>query len=146
MKRIRSCGFCIWTPGPPRRFLLMQHADRWDLPKGHVDSGETDMECALRELLEETGIPLEALSVDSDFRFEIEYQVQYRGKSPGWKTLVIFLAELTVDCPIIPTEHSGSQWFDWAPPHQIQDETIDPLLAAIGSHWGSLEPSADENS
>ena len=29
---------------------------RWDLPKGHVDEGETDAECAVREVGEETGV------------------------------------------------------------------------------------------
>ena len=29
---------------------------RWDLPKGHVDSGESDEECAVREIAEETGV------------------------------------------------------------------------------------------
>ena len=29
---------------------------RWDLPKGHVDEGESDAECAVREVAEETGV------------------------------------------------------------------------------------------
>ena len=29
---------------------------RWDLPKGHVDAGESDAECAVREIEEETGV------------------------------------------------------------------------------------------
>ena len=29
---------------------------RWDLPKGHVDLGESDEECAVREIAEETGV------------------------------------------------------------------------------------------
>lgn len=29
---------------------------RWDLPKGHVDPGENDGECAVREVAEETGV------------------------------------------------------------------------------------------
>ena len=29
---------------------------RWDLPKGHVDPGESDAECAVREVEEETGV------------------------------------------------------------------------------------------
>ncbi len=29
-------------------FLLMKHRNRYDLPKGHVDSGETEMQTALR--------------------------------------------------------------------------------------------------
>ncbi len=54
--RPKSCGFLIYRNNPARSFLLMRHTDRWDLPKGHVDPNETNLECALRELKEETGI------------------------------------------------------------------------------------------
>ncbi|MFN9976001.1 MAG: NUDIX domain-containing protein, partial [Phycisphaerae bacterium] len=50
MKQPLSCGFLIVKGDPIDSFLLMRHPKRWDLPKGHVDPGETEMECALREL------------------------------------------------------------------------------------------------
>jgi bis(5'-nucleosidyl)-tetraphosphatase len=127
---VKSCGFLIVRGNPIREFLLMRHADRWDLPKGHVDPGETEMQCALRELREETGIALTDIDVLDGFRFETRYQV--RGKRDGRlydKTLVIFLARLKRDVAIAVTEHPGFQWFPWQPPHKIQAWTIDPLLA-----------------
>jgi 8-oxo-dGTP pyrophosphatase MutT (NUDIX family) len=51
-----SCGFLILRGQPVDSFLLMKHPRRWDLPKGHLDEGETELQCALRELQEETGI------------------------------------------------------------------------------------------
>ncbi|MCR9120491.1 MAG: NUDIX domain-containing protein, partial [bacterium] len=53
---LRSCGVLLFRTAPAESFLLMEHADRLDLPKGHVDADETDLECALREMEEETGI------------------------------------------------------------------------------------------
>ncbi len=129
---IKSCGFLILRGNPPREFLLMRHADRWDLPKGHVDPGETEMQCALRELQEETGIIADDIEQIAGFRFTTQYQV--RTKKDGRlydKTLVVFLARLNRDVKIDPTEHGGYQWFPWNPPHQIQARTIDPLLAAV---------------
>jgi bis(5'-nucleosidyl)-tetraphosphatase len=129
---VKSCGFLIVRGEPIREFLLLQHADRWDLPKGHVDPGETEMECALRELWEETGIAAADIEIFPDFRFTSRYPV--RGKRDGKlhdKTLVIFLARLVRDAAIVPTEHGGYQWFAWQPPHQIQARTIDPLLAEV---------------
>ena len=36
--------------------LMIYRNQRWDLPKGHVDMGESDEECAVREIAEETGV------------------------------------------------------------------------------------------
>jgi mutator protein MutT len=36
--------------------LFMYRRDKWDLPKGKIDAGESPEECAVREVKEETGI------------------------------------------------------------------------------------------
>ena len=122
---------------PPKQFLLMEHADRLDLPKGHVEDGETEIECALRELEEETGITTHDIDLDRSFRFTTQYQV-WKKKSQRFadKTTVIFLGYLKTDVTIRVTEHQGFQWRDWGPPHQIQPETIDPLLIHLHSFLG----------
>ena len=38
------------------RHLLIYRNGRWDLPKGHVEAGETTVCCAEREIAEETGV------------------------------------------------------------------------------------------
>ena len=135
MKLPRSCGFLIVTGDPVSSFLLMEHEDRWDLPKGHVDPGETDLQCALRELIEETGIPEDVLTIDPDFCYESHYQVA--GKRYGLseekveKTLRIFLGCLSEDVEIAVTEHIGFEWFPWEPPHDIQERAINPLLRYV---------------
>ena len=111
-------------------FLLLKHPSRWDLPKGHVDPGETNMECAIRELTEETGIQEQDLLIEPDFKFKQKYMVNSKrtnGK-PRKKTLVIYAAQLIKPVELKLTEHESFQWFDWAPPHAIQEKTIDPLL------------------
>ncbi|MEL7266668.1 MAG: NUDIX domain-containing protein, partial [Planctomycetota bacterium] len=50
----------------PNAFLLMRHAKRWDLPKGHSDPGETLIQTALRETQEETGIALNPDALEPD--------------------------------------------------------------------------------
>lgn len=115
----------------------MQHADRLDLPKGHVDPGESEWECAFRELEEETGITRGDLQVDEGFRFETSYPVRparYQFQ-PCQKTTIIFLARLLRDVPIQASEHLGFQWYPWHPPHRLQPQTIDPLLAAVDAYW-----------
>lgn len=41
------------------RALMIYRNNRWDLPKGHLEPGETIAACALREVAEETGIEAE---------------------------------------------------------------------------------------
>ena len=136
MVEVKSCGFLIFRNAPSPTFLLMKHPKRWDLPKGHVDDGETEMQCALRELEEETGIRKKDIEVDDEFRFVLQYEVKYkRDGTPKQKQLIIFLAELIKDVEIELTEHTGYQWFDWLPPHDIQEKTINPLLRELEDYW-----------
>ena len=41
--------------------LLMRRNGRWDLPKGHIEPGESPEVCAAREIAEETGIRAEVV-------------------------------------------------------------------------------------
>ena len=138
---VRSCGFIIFrtrSDGGKLEFLLMRHKARWDLPKGHVDPGETQMECALRELEEETAIKFDDITIDPEFRFSHQYEVRYSRNDyrPQQKELVIYLAMLDNPVELVITEHLGYEWIEWNPPHQIQDQTIDPVLAQVDEHWG----------
>ena len=139
MRRLKSCGVILFRREPVLSFLLMKHADRWDLPKGHVDAGETDLDCALREMEEETGLSRDRVRLDKSFRFAEIYYPTYK-RYPGEqieKTLVIFLGWLETDQPITLSEHAGCEWLPWNPPHRIQQNTIDPLLAAVEQHFHS---------
>jgi len=133
MEQLKSCGVLVFRGEPIESFLLMKHTRRYDLPKGHVDPGETEIECALRELLEETGIAEADLALDPRFRFTTSYLVRSKRHGGEWceKTLVMFLGRLVRPVEIRPTEHPDFVWTPWSPPHQIQRETIDPLLAAV---------------
>lgn len=147
MKEPRSCGFLIVSGDPVDSFLLMKHEDRWDLPKGHVDPGETDLQCALRELEEETGFVESELQIDPDFRYEHRYLVSggRYGSDPEQtieKSLLILLATIAERRDPVLTEHMGFHWFPWKPPHVIQQRTIDPLLASLESHLQSTSESA----
>ncbi|MDE7304711.1 MAG: NUDIX hydrolase [Alistipes sp.] len=44
---------------PQGRRLMIHRNGRWDLPKGHVEPGESVAACAAREILEETGVEAE---------------------------------------------------------------------------------------
>lgn len=118
---------------PQLSFLLMQKPNRYDLPKGHMEPGETELECAFRELYEETGIEADILHLDETFRFTTTYEARYKrfADEPVNKTVVIFLGWLQQEVVIKLSEHSGYVWVEWNPPHAIQEKTIDPLLEQL---------------
>ncbi len=71
------------------QFLLIQHhAGHWAFPKGHAEDGETDVQAARRELMEETAIRnvilLEDVSLTETYFFR-------RGSETVAKTVCYFL-------------------------------------------------------
>ncbi len=134
---VRAAGIILMTRVEPKSILLLRHHDRWDLPKGHVDGRETDQECALREFEEETGIERTSIRLHDNFRFELNYEPTLRSGKRVQKRLLIYLATIEDRVPIQLTEHNGYEWVEWSPPHQIQELTIDPLLAQLDTHLRS---------
>lgn len=56
---VRAAGGVAWRTSPTGFEVLLVHRpeyDDWTIPKGKVDPGETDEECAVREVEEETGL------------------------------------------------------------------------------------------
>lgn len=136
MRSVTSCGVFVLREAPSRSFLLLKHARRYDLPKGHKDEGESEIDCALRELFEETGIERHEIELDPDFRHEERYLAAYarfKGKEVS-KTLVIFLGRLLKPKEIVLSEHVAYEWVDWAPPHRIQARVVDGLLMRVEHH------------
>ncbi len=96
MRELNSYGVMIVRGDPIESFLLMRHPTRYDVPKGHIDPGETKIECALRELEEETGITSDDIGLDTDFCFSSTYEVQPKkfNFETCQKTTTVFLGRL----------------------------------------------------
>ena len=133
---VRAAGILLMTRKGTTKFLLMRHKSRWDLPKGHSEEGETFLDTALRETEEETGIARSHIMMDDEFRFDLTYPVTYKksGDQIFTKQVRYFLGYVDSPMELKLTEHDSAKWFDWEPPHTIQSQTIDPLLAAIENH------------
>lgn len=105
----KSCGAIVY-----RRFhgnieiLLIRHINsgHWSFPKGHVESGETELETAKREIKEETGIDV---FIDPTFR----ETVSYSPKRDTQKIVVYFIARAK-NYNFIPQKEEVSEirWVD----------------------------------
>ena len=95
-----SCGAIVFTRrnGQLLYVVVQEQGGAYSFPKGHMETGETEMETARREILEETG--LRPGFVDG-FRLQDEYHL---AEKPGiWKRVTYFLAEFR-DEPLTPRE------------------------------------------
>lgn len=137
MREVKSCGIILFRNKEKKQFLLMKHKDRLDLPKGHIKKHETELECALREFTEETGIKSNQISIVQDFFYKENYEASYKkfNNEKVYKSLIIFLAYLEKDSKVVPTEHTGYEWLNWSPPHNLQKNTINPLLKELGVYF-----------
>jgi 8-oxo-dGTP pyrophosphatase MutT (NUDIX family) len=108
---LRAAGVVLYRlEGGRPRFLLLKTAKdgHWSPPKGHLDRGETDLEGARRETLEETG--LADLALDERFREEIHYPVTRRGRRVE-KAVVYYLAAAPAAAePRLSSEHVDLRW------------------------------------
>lgn len=73
-------------------FLVRHQSGHWTLPKGHPEMQEHDLECAKRELFEETGLSVVRLL--SEKQLTERYQFASRGTLID-KTVGYYLAEVT---------------------------------------------------
>ena len=95
-------------------FLILRHpGGHWDFPKGHIEKDETEMQAAIREIMEETGIPPSKLDFKDGFEAENKYSFR-RGRSIVQKTVKFFLAEALTGDVRISYEHTGYAWLPFA--------------------------------
>lgn len=83
----KSCGAVVYRNiGGVIRYLLIKNrrSSNWSFPKGHVEDGETLLQTARREVLEETGIHLD---VFPGFMSKSQYTIQNKIQ----KTVNIFV-------------------------------------------------------
>jgi 8-oxo-dGTP pyrophosphatase MutT (NUDIX family) len=107
-----SAGMIVYYKlnGEPKYLLLHYIAGHWDLAKGKLKAGETNMQAALRELQEETGIS--KIEIKPDFATSIKYIFEdYAGRLIE-KTVHFFVGEVKKKDGVIlsPREHKGFTW------------------------------------
>jgi bis(5'-nucleosidyl)-tetraphosphatase len=121
MVRSKSMGIVVFRrEGKGIRYLLLHHGGPyWNFPKGRPEGNETDLETALRELREETGITdvkiIKGFQHEYDFDFDTEVRDGVREKV--YKHAIFFLGEVTSDDVKISHEHIDYGWFDYDTAH-----------------------------
>ena len=103
----KSCGAIIYRTredGVIEYLVLYQHrSGTWSLPKGHIATGETEQQTALREIWEETGL---TVTLQEGFRRELSYTVSAK----ALKHVVFFLAKAEGELTLGENEISDYIW------------------------------------
>jgi len=106
----RSAGGLV-VDGSRILLISTQTGTRWQLPKGHIEPGETPEQAAVREVREETGVTGRVVAALPG----VEYWFVEKGKRRVHKRVDYFLlAYLSGDAADFDAhEVSGAEWFSW---------------------------------
>jgi len=112
MPQERSAGLVIYRiiENEPFFLLIRYGWGHWGFSKGMIESGESELEAAIREATEETGL--------TKFRFikSFEEKIEYfysREKKTIQKEVVYFLVETQENDVILSFEHSDYEWLSF---------------------------------
>lgn len=126
--KAKSCGIIPFSrEGDQLKFLIIKHqAGHWSFSKGTQEPGETDLETAKREFMEETGIKDVVILPDDNF---IEkYSITKDGVEID-KEVVYFLGEVSAaNVNIQLKEISDHAWLDY---EGVVDKLTYPETARI---------------
>jgi 8-oxo-dGTP pyrophosphatase MutT (NUDIX family) len=106
----RAAGVVLFREEDGRRlFLLLRHEQggHWGFAKGRIERGEGELEAAMREIREETGI------VDVDLVAGVSIESRYpvrRGGRMLRKTVTYFAARVRGDAIQLSHEHTDGRW------------------------------------
>lgn len=120
------------------RFLLVQeskYGQPWYLPAGRVEAGESFPEAAVRETLEEGGIPVRVIGI---------IRIEHSPTPAGARLRVIYLAEPTDDTPpkTEPDDESlGATWvtLEDLPNYPLRGEDVEELCSYV-ANGGAIYP------
>ena len=102
----KSCGILPYRIHQGQREYLIvfeEFSQCWSLPKGHMEAGETEVQAALRELYEETGLTGQP---DVTKRAVLEYPLRPIGR----KQVILFPALVTGTPKVRPREIQNYRW------------------------------------
>ena len=106
-------SFTIIVNSDQGKLLLVKRRDVpvWDLPGGRLEKGESDLECAIREAKEETGLEIEIIRKIGCYYRPLYQDIQhiFVGRSVGGQQ--ILNGPETTSLSGLPSTNCPCSWF-----------------------------------
>jgi 8-oxo-dGTP pyrophosphatase MutT (NUDIX family) len=122
----------------PRGIVLLRHRRLgiWVQPGGHVDPGETPWDGALREAVEETGLPGLRLLGDTPELAHVDVHDGGRGHTHLDLRYLMTADDVDPDPPAEESQEVG--WFTWDDAPAVAEPAMAPLLAVLAARFREL--------
>ncbi|WP_373516403.1 NUDIX hydrolase [Pricia sp.] len=101
---------------PEGKVLFIYRKDKWDLPKGRLDKGESIEDCAIREVMEETGVS--GLRIENFLR--TTYHIYKNDGTQTLKEVHWYAMKTEYDGKLKPEKKEGIVKVKWKGPKKIQ--------------------------
>jgi len=106
-----------WVWNEKNELLMIFRNNYWDIPKGHLDQGESIQECALREVMEETGVT--QLFIEKEIGLS-RHIYDYKGIAV-LKTTHWFQMQGKSNDILTPQKEEGIEKVEWVDQSRIDD-------------------------
>lgn len=109
------------------RRLGAHGAGTWALPGGHLEFGESIEACATREVMEETGLVIEAMT-PGPYTSNV-----FPGEDKHYVTVFVVAAAPTGEARVLePTKCDAWQWYAWS---RLPQPLFAPLASLVDSGY-----------
>lgn len=117
------------------RRLLIRRNGRWDLPKGHLEAGETLEQCAAREVCEETGVGARTERLLCDTYHAYNLYGKWELKRTWW-----YLLRTDASAVPAPQREEGITEAVWVPAGEFDARiaTAYPTIRRVGAALAEL--------
>lgn len=105
--------------------LLIFRKGHWDMAKGHLETGESLEQCAMREVSEETGLK----NLELIRPLGVTYHTYFRKKNI-LKENYWYQMEVTEEMQLVPQKEEGIDEVKWVSPMEIE-EYFDNMFPSI---------------